>query len=173
MKLPSDIIKALNDGKTSLGQHPSFPPEEEDAFTIELITCFFEDLAEGIENENISVDKLKSQLSDALSECKKIETKHTYELEKLCANTVNTIFNIPDNTLKIEMNIVDNIDIKDERLFPEKTIDIINTQQFFCINDISSNGFQLRILFTIFCFCFFLVCVKIIFTGPIVLLHRC
>ena len=123
MKLPSDIIKALNDGKTSLGQHPSFPPEEEDAFTIELITCFFEDLAEGIENENISVDKLKSQLSDALSECKKIETKHTYELEKLCANTVNTIFNIPDNTLKIEMNIVDNIDIKDERLFPEKTID--------------------------------------------------
>ena len=122
MKLPSYIIKALNDGKTSLGQHPSFPPEEEDAFTIDLLSCFFDDLIEGLGDENISIEELKSKLSDALSECKKIESKHTEELEKLCADTVNEIFSIPDDTLKIEMNIVDNIDIRDERLVPEKTV---------------------------------------------------
>lgn len=133
MKLPSYIIKALNDGKTSLGQHPSFPPEEEDAFTIDLLSCFFDDLAEGLGEENINIEDLKSKLSDALSECKKIERKHTEELEKLCADTINEIFNIPDDTLKIEMNIVDNIDSKDERLVPEKTVDFT----FDDINDMN------------------------------------
>lgn len=73
--------------------------------------------------DDINVDDLKSTLSEALTECKKIESKHQQELEKLCADTVNEIFNIPQDTLKIEMNIVNNIDAKDERLVPEKTID--------------------------------------------------
>lgn len=121
MKLPSYIINALSDGKTSLGQHPSFPPEEEDKFTVSLINNFFEQLTDGVDLANI--DDLKSELSKALTECKKIESKHLDELEKLCADTVNEIFNIPENTLKIEMNIVNNIDAKDERLVPEKTVD--------------------------------------------------
>lgn len=121
MKLPSYIIKALSDGKTSLGQHPSFPPEEEDKFTVGLVCNFFEQLTDKM--DDINVDDLKSTLSEALTECKKIESKHQQELEKLCADTVNEIFNIPQDTLKIEMNIVNNIDAKDERLVPEKTID--------------------------------------------------
>ncbi len=121
MKLPSYIINALSDGKTSLGQHPSFPPEEEDKFTVGLVNNFFEQLTDDIEDTNI--DDLKSKLSEALTECKKIESKHIQELEKLCADTVNELFNIPQDTLKIEMNIVNNIDAKDERLVPEKTVD--------------------------------------------------
>lgn len=121
MKLPSYIIKALSDGKTSLGQHPSFPPEEEDKFTVGLVNNFFEQLTDNMEDANIY--ELKSALSEELTECKKIESKHQQELEKLCADTVNRIFNIPQDTLKIEMNIVNNIDAKDERLVPEKTID--------------------------------------------------
>ena len=120
LKLPQYIIHALNNGETSLGKHPSFPPEEEELFTVGLLNNFFDFLTDGI--DAINVDELKSKLAEALTECKKIENKHIDDLEKLCANTVNEIFNIPDNTLKIEMNIVNNIDTKNERIVPEKTV---------------------------------------------------
>lgn len=121
MKLPSYIINALSDGKTSLGQHPSFPPEEEEKFTVGLVNNYFEQLTDDIDRTD--VDTLKSELSKALTDCKKIEDKHIEDLEKLCADTVNELFNIPDDTLKIEMNIVNDIDARDERLVPEKTVD--------------------------------------------------
>lgn len=109
------------DGKTSLGKHPSYPPDEENAFIIDLLNNYYDNIAFSIEVDD--VDSAKAKLSEYLTNARRIEDNNRASLEKLCANTINDIFDIPDNTLKIEMNIVDTIDSKDERLIPEKTVD--------------------------------------------------
>lgn len=121
MKLPSYIINALRNSKTSLGKHPSYPPDEEESFIVGLVGGYFDGLAKGIEIDN--VDELKNNLSTLITKAKKIETENKDALEKLCADTVNKLFNIPSDTINITMKLVDNIDSKDERMVPEKTID--------------------------------------------------
>ena len=120
MKLPFYILKSLQDSKTSLGQHPSYPPDEEDSFIIGTVSDYFNHLSDGIVYNDI--DELKGNLSSLITKAKKIENSNIDALEKLCADTVNSIFNIPDDTINISMKLVDNIDVKDERLVPEKTV---------------------------------------------------
>lgn len=121
MKLPLYIIKSLMDGKTSLGKHPSYPPDEENAFIIDLLNDYYDNIAFSIDVDD--VNSAKSKLSEYLTNAKRIEDNNRASLEKLCADTINDIFDIPYNALKIEMNIVNTIDSKDERLIPEKTVD--------------------------------------------------
>lgn len=121
MKLPSYILSSLQNSKTSLGQHPSYPPDEEDSFIVSIVSDYFENLSNSFEYDD--VNELKGKLSSLITQAKKIESNNVAALEKLCADTVNEIFQIPDNTIKISMKLVDSIDTKDERLVPEKTID--------------------------------------------------
>ena len=52
--LPSHILKALRDNKTSLGEHPCFPPEEEEKFIIGLLSKTFKEINEKVIPINIS-----------------------------------------------------------------------------------------------------------------------
>lgn len=132
MKLPSHIIKSLIDGKTSLGKHPSYPPDEENSFIIDTLNDYYEKITSSVKETDIN--NIKTQLSELLTKAKKIEEKNRDTLEELCAKTVNRLFNIPDDTLKIEMHLVNSVDSKDERLIPEKTVDYT----FDDINDMNA-----------------------------------
>lgn len=121
MNLPSYILNSLRNGKTSLGQHPSYPPDEEDSFIVGLISDYFEGLSSKFDTTDIN--DLKNQLSKLIAKAKKIENDNIDNLEKLCAETINKIFNIPEDTINIEMKLVDNVDTRNERLVPEKTVD--------------------------------------------------
>ena len=46
--LPKHILKALKENKTSLGEHPSYPPEEEEKFIVNLVTNTFNVLSEKV-----------------------------------------------------------------------------------------------------------------------------
>ena len=59
MKLPFYILKSLQDSKTSLGQHPSYPPDEEDSFIIGTVSDYFNHLSDGIVYNDINELKLK------------------------------------------------------------------------------------------------------------------
>ena len=52
--LPKHILEALKQNKTSLGEHPSYPPEEEEKFIVNLVTKTFNELSEkvGIKDYN-------------------------------------------------------------------------------------------------------------------------
>lgn len=119
MKLPKHIISAIKNNKTSLGNHPSFPPEEEDVFLLSILTPFFEKFSENYNDEN----SIKEELSDFMSKCKKIERENVNALQELSISVINKLFEIPQDTIKIDMDIVDKIDAKQERLIPEKTVD--------------------------------------------------
>ena len=130
--LPKHILKALKENKTSLGEHPSYPPEEEEKFIINLITNTFNTLSEKVGNKDY--DTMKQELGQILEECKKLESKNREALEELCGSIINDLFKIPEDTIQIESKIVDKIDTSTERLIPEKTTDF----SFDDINDMNN-----------------------------------
>ncbi len=44
IKLPKHLVKSLSSHKTSLGDHPSFPPEDEDCFDYKIVNKRFKNL---------------------------------------------------------------------------------------------------------------------------------
>lgn len=119
--LPKHILKALKDGKTSLGEHPCFPPEEEEKFIVYLVQDTFEKLSEKV--NNLDYETMKKELGRILAECRKIERNNKQALEQVCANAINDMFHIPQDTIDLDMELVDNIDTSDNKLLPEKTVD--------------------------------------------------
>ena len=142
--LPSHILKALRDSKTSLGEHPCFPPEEEEKFIINVISNTFEEI-----NEKVGIDDyetLKKELARILAECKKLEKDNIQALEELCGRIINDIFQIPQDTLKIEMHIVDRVDTSAERMFPEKTSDEFSFDDIDDMNYLTDEIYKRRML---------------------------
>ena len=130
--LPKHILEALKENKTSLGEHPSYPPEEEEKFIVNLITNTFNALSEKVGDKDY--DTMKQELGQILGECKKLESKNREALEELCGSIINDLFQIPEDTIEIESKIVDKIDTSSERLIPEKTTDF----SFEDINDMNN-----------------------------------
>lgn len=131
MELPNFIIKALASNKTSLGEHPSYPPEDEEKFAVKLISKYFDIITE--KYGDISEQDLQHELSDAIAKCKKIEANHTDELEQLCVKIITELFDIPEDILNIEVNLVNHVNSDNQRMIPEKTEDY----SFEDINDIN------------------------------------
>ena len=127
--LPKHILEALKQNKTSLGEHPSYPPEEEEKFIVNLVTNTFNELSEKVGFKDYDV--MKQELGQILGQCKKLESKNRESLEELCGSIINDLFKIPEDTIQIESKIVDKIDTSSERLIPEKTTDF----SFDDIND--------------------------------------
>lgn len=130
--LPKHILTALKNNKTSLGDHPSFPPEEEEKFIVGIVESTFEKLSE--KAPDIDYETLKGELGRILSECKKLEANNKGALEELCANIINNLFSIPQDTIQIVSKLVDNVDVSTERMLPEKTVDF----SFDDINDMNN-----------------------------------
>lgn len=121
VKLPTHILTALKDNKTSLGEHPSYPPEEEEKFIVELLSKTFNELIQKV--RDMDYETMKKELGKILGQCKKIESENKEALEELCANIINELFNIPEDTIEITSKLVDKVDTSIERLIPEKTTD--------------------------------------------------
>lgn len=118
-ELPKDIRKALSRNMTSLGDHPSFPPEEEDKFDTKVTLERFEE----VKQEVLSIDdisdyspkSLSKLLHDMLKECQEIERGNKDALEKLCFNIVVDLFAIPNDILNFSCTLTDVISPKSIR----------------------------------------------------------
>lgn len=119
--LPENLLNIIRNNKTSLGEHPSFPPDGEDKFIVTLLTKYYDDLSGRV--DVLDVRHLKNELSKCISKCKKIEIKNIQTLQSLCENIVTEFFDIPNETLRIEAKIVNHIDTKAQRMIPEKMED--------------------------------------------------
>lgn len=143
IKLPSHILNALKENKTSLGEHPSYPPEEEEKFIVNAVSRTFNNLVEKVDTSDS--EELKERLSKLLAECKKLERNNVQALEKLCSEIVTDFFDIPTDTLSITSNIVDRIDVSEERLVPEPTKDF-SFDDIEDMNNLTSEVYKRRIL---------------------------
>lgn len=119
MELPKHIFNALSNNKTSLGKHPSFPPDEEEAFLVNTALKYYSDLLK--DTEVVDVNEMRNKLSKLLTECISIERKNKNLLEQLATKVVTEMFNLPEDTIEIELELTDNIDTSKQRDLPEKT----------------------------------------------------
>ena len=123
MKLPDFLKKAIIDNTTSLGDHPAFPPEEEDTFVGFVLKTQYNHIMEPFEGQDISTKEISKKLSELIAECQKIEAANKEALEKLCSDICATIFDIPEDTIDIESKLVDKCDMSKYRMTPEATKD--------------------------------------------------
>lgn len=123
MKLPDFLIKGIKDNATSLGDHPAFPPEEEDTFVGFILNAQYKHIMEPFDGQDISIKEISKRLSELIAECQKIEATNKEALEKLCSDIIATIFEIPEDTIDIESKLVDRCDMSKYRMTPEATPD--------------------------------------------------
>lgn len=117
--IPKHIYKAIMSDKTSLGDNPALPPEEEEKFLVSLLSSRFTEMTEDL--EIVSVDEFRRHLSELIVYCRKLERKYRNELEKLCIDIVTDTINIPDDCIIFDVSLVDKVDTSKERMLPEST----------------------------------------------------
>ena len=120
-KLPKHIIASLKSNKTSLGEHPSLPPEEEESFLIYILDKYYQELKDVTEYDDVKL--IQEDLQKLLIQCKKIEESNIDALEALCQQVINNIFQVPADTIIINCKIVNNVDVSQQRFLPDDTTD--------------------------------------------------
>lgn len=144
--LPKHLINSINKNQTSIGDNPALPPGEEDAFLLKLIGKEYKELTDKIEN----ISDVKTVLSQLITQCRKIESNIINNLEELCLSVINNIMPIPMDTINIDVEIVNDINDKEQRLTPENTEDY----EFDSIEDINfltQEIYKRRILNALIC----------------------
>lgn len=111
IKLPDFIKNSIKQHKTSLGNHPSFPNNID--FEESLLKKRFFELTNNVKKINdikdISKKDLIFNLNDYVTKCRQLEEPIKNELEKICFDFVNSLFDINEGDLNIECNIVEKV----------------------------------------------------------------
>lgn len=143
MKAPKNILDIIISNKTSLGDNPALPPELEEKFLVFLVNEHYNELLKHF--DSIDIEELTQDLNTTLTECQRLESKSKEALEQLCYEVVNNIFNIPNDTIEIDMELVSNIDTKQERLTPENSQDF-SFDSIEDMNNLTSEVYKRRLL---------------------------
>jgi hypothetical protein len=116
---PKDIMKAVARSMTSLGEHPSFPPEEEIKFDRKVTLERFEEVKKDVltidDIEDFSISNLARILESLMTECKEIEKSNKEALEKLCFDIVVDLFAIPEGVINFTCTLTESISPKSIR----------------------------------------------------------
>ena len=120
-KLPKHIITSLKKNKTSLGEHPSLPPDEEDTFLISLLSKYYTQIDEITEQNDVNT--IQEELQKLLTQCKKIENTSIDALEELCQKVVTNLFQVPEDTIVIECKIVNDVNVSQQRFLPDSSVE--------------------------------------------------
>ena len=114
--LPQFLYKAVRAHDTSLGDNPAFPSEDAYAFDYTILKERYREVYEKMHElglpTNINTDELTTMLGKMVTACREAEKPIIDSLEKICENTVNRIFAIPDGAVNIKCKLVDKISYK-------------------------------------------------------------
>lgn len=126
--LPPWIRKSLRSHRTSLGDNPALPKggdvEIEEKLVAEEVKRLEKKLSKFEELQGKSVDELSNRLGGLIQEVKKLEEPLKGSLEELSVSLANSLFQIPDDTIVLEAELVDNVDVSMRRMSPEEDVEI-------------------------------------------------
>lgn len=136
--LPSDVVDKILTNKTSLGNNPSIPDIFDTPFLLKLIEQGFDQaktkLREIGEINDVTETEIGPVLSRLILECKKLETPIRNELEKISINYVIDLFGVPEETVDIEVMLVDEIDLNRDSILLDP-IDGDDEMEFNSVED--------------------------------------
>lgn len=124
--LPNDIKNVLRNHKTSLGMHPSFPPEEEIPFDMLITKNRFEEVLSKMNKLNIdnySEESIKKRIQDLMAKCKDIENNHKEQLENICYNYIIDLFQVPEGIVAFDCHLVEKVDSDKAQVKDTETIE--------------------------------------------------
>jgi hypothetical protein len=137
-ELPNDIKNALRGHKTSLGVHPSFPPEEEVSFDMLVTQSRFEEVIAKINTVNIDSyhpRDIEKHLRKLIDKCKEIELNFKQKLENICYNYVIDLFKVPDGLVAFDCKLVEVVDSDKAPVQDTETIEFDNIKQRSRLHD--------------------------------------
>lgn len=137
-ELPQDIKNVLKNHKTSLGQHPSFPPEEEIPFDALITQERFEEVCIKVKTINIddySTKNIEKYLQSLIEKCKEVESNHKEKLENICYNYVIDLFQVPEGLVAFDCKLVENVDSDKAPVKDKETIEFENIKQRTRLHD--------------------------------------
>lgn len=146
--LPQFLFKLVKAHKTSLGDNEAFPTSDGYPFDYILLKERYNQVCDAIEEmglESLDEDYLMSELSSLLTKCRKLETPIRDTLEKLCENAVNRLFAIPEESINVNLKLVDKIKFKSAiRMKPESNDDSKYTFKDIAEIDLSNKAVEKR-----------------------------
>jgi hypothetical protein len=128
--LPKEFIQAIEMNKTSLGDHPAFPPDDETSFVYKLFMDRFQTVLSDFNTtfsnvDSTDTDVLKTLLSELLKQCSTIEKSLKNQLEHIVIDIIKKIFGVNKDDVALSVEMVDVINKSDIKipLKPESTSD--------------------------------------------------
>ena len=111
-EVSSSIIDAVERGKTVYRRNDAFPETLDDDFLEGIIMDAFNKSKEELINlKNIETNntKLETILSELERKVQEIEEQVRPQLEKICYNIIVSMFNVPENSIMMDMKLVTDI----------------------------------------------------------------
>lgn len=137
-ELPQDIKNVLRNHKTSLGTHPSFPPEEEIPFDTLVTQERLEEVVAKVETvvvDNYQPKNIEKHLQNLIKRCKEIESNFKSKLENICYNYVIDLFQVPEGLVAFDCTLVENVDSDKAPIEAKETIEFDNIKQRTRLHD--------------------------------------
>lgn len=111
--LPDDICAAIESNKTSLGNNPAIPDIFDVPYLLKISQDGFEN-SKSVLKELGSIDDVEGNTvgevySQLVKKCIEIERPVRNELERICFNYVIDLFEIPQETVKLKVELCDNV----------------------------------------------------------------
>ena len=112
---PEDIADAVYKNKTSIGNNPALPNIFEKGYIEKLVEKRFKGCVDELkkigEIDDVPDTDMQTVLGKLVLKCQKLEEPHRPELEKIVANYLIDLFGIPDDSIQMELSLVDDVDL--------------------------------------------------------------
>ena len=109
--LPEDIVSVVTAHRTSLGNNPAIPDINEKPFLLGVTSRALKDAKSKVQDKLNGINDPYVEYGNALRECIELEQPIRNHLERLCTNHVIKIFGVPEETVDLDVRIVDEVDL--------------------------------------------------------------
>jgi hypothetical protein len=120
--IPQHVLHAIayDSYFCSLENNSAFPNVYNTPFLVKMSNSYFKEITENLkeigEIPNVKSNNLTEALAELIYKCKKIEAPYRPQLETICANIIIDLFDIPEDSIDMELNLVDKIDMKGKNI---------------------------------------------------------
>ena len=151
-EMPDEVKQAILQNRTSLGNNPAIPDIFDVPYLMKAMTSQFNSIKDDLRNigqiDDVAETTIDGALASLINKCKKLETPYRNELEKLCLNYVIDLLSIPEDSVEIKLELVDEVDTSGQPILLDP-VDGVGDENFDDVNaavEIRSEVYKRRFL---------------------------
>lgn len=150
-RMNSALELALRCREHSLGEHPAFPEGDERHFEEQIMSERFKDVVKNAKkhfnSDNIDAQMMLTSQLPLLKDCIVTEKKHRKKLEDLAVKMIREEYDIPEDLIDIEAELVDEISLEGTKKNPKPIpVDGMNFESHQNLADANAEVYKRRLL---------------------------